>query len=184
MPTRFWIVTGGAVCIAFIAGSFALRGVISPVGGAESRRVQPPASAWTSETILRKQAIKVVRPEFPISAIISRSTGVAVAKVYLDRSGHVSQVEVLRSPTPAISGSMSAALSHWVFSPPTAPDGRPLLLSGKISFYFEIQGNKAEVLDPANAGYVGRWPLDSNVQRRSNTVVGSGGVTVSHGKSE
>jgi TonB family protein len=153
--TNYWTIAGITFSIAAVAVVFTVGGAVTPSAGRGQQSVQAPLSGWTSETILRKQAVKTVLPEFPAAALEAHRTGVAVAMVYLDLSGHVSRVQVLRSPARAIADSMSAALSQWVFRPLLTADGRLVLISGKITFYFEIEGNKALVLDPSSVGYVG-----------------------------
>jgi len=155
-----WTAIGIVFFIAVVAIVFRIGAAIAPFSSRADLGTQSPASGWTSETILRKKAVKTVLPEFPVSATREHRSGVAVAMVYLDVRGHVSKVEVLRSPAPAIADSMSVALSQWIFEPFTTPDGQTLLISGKITFYFEIEHNKGVVLDPASVGYVGRWPPD------------------------
>jgi Gram-negative bacterial TonB protein C-terminal len=119
---------------------------------------EPAAPPWASELMLRGMAVKTVMPVFPVSAVRAHRKGVAVAMVYVDPTGHVSRVETVRSPTQSISDSMSNALSQWTFK--LEPGMR--IISGKITFYFEYEGDKPVVLDPANAGYVGEWPLESS----------------------
>jgi hypothetical protein len=161
---RLRVTSGIVVSVVAVAAVIAVGRVASSLSsgkpvGITRESAQPPISGTTSETFLRKWAVKTVMPEFPTSAIREHRIGVAVAIVYLDLSGRVSKVEILRSPAPAIADSMSAALSQWIFRPEPLPDGRPVLLSGKITFYFEIEGNKGVVLDPSSVGYVGESPL-------------------------
>lgn len=161
--SKAWLrVTSGVLVVSVVGvvALFAVGRVASSLTGRMAtggtrQSAQPPVSGWTLERFLRKWAVKTVTPEFPISAIREHKSGVAVAMVYLDLDGRVSKVEILRSPSPAIADSMSAALSQWIFRPEPTPDGSPILISGKITFYFEIEGNKGVVRDPESAGYVG-----------------------------
>jgi TonB family protein len=160
MPrVRFWIMTAVIVLVAIAALVATLDRTLPLLAAGESATMHKPASGWTSETILRKQAIATEIPEYPARAIHAHRSGVAVAMVYLNLAGHVSQVEILRSPGPAISESMRSSLSRWRFKPFRMPNGDPMLISGKITFYFELQKNRGVVLDPAEVGYVGQWPL-------------------------
>jgi outer membrane biosynthesis protein TonB len=154
--TNYWTIAGVTTfAIAAIAAVLTVGVAVTPSVGRGQQGMQAPLSGWTSEAILRKQAVKTVLPEFPAAALEAHRTGVAVAMVYLDLSGHVSRVQVLRAPARAIADSMSAALSQWIFRPLRTADGRLVLISGKITFYFEIEGNQALVLDPSSLGYVG-----------------------------
>jgi TonB family protein len=118
-------------------------------------------TATTSEQVLRAHATKVVRPAFPADASRHQQTGVAVAEVHLNPAGLVSQVEILEAPTPSIAQSVSEAVAQWQFTPFTMSSGEPMLLSAKLTFYFEMKGGKGVVLNPADTGYVGKWPETS-----------------------
>jgi TonB family protein len=122
---------------------------------------QAVSRGTTSEQVLRAHAIKIVRPSFPPEARLHRQTGVAVAEVQLDPAGRVSQVQILEAPALAIAQSVSEAVAQWQFTPFNSQSGGPMILSAKLTFYFEIKAGKAMVLEPVDAGYVGRWPESS-----------------------
>jgi TonB family protein len=124
------------------------------------------ASGWTWEIVLRQFAINSVRPEYPEDSLREKRTGVAVVKVYLGPDGHVNGVEVLEAPTPSIASSVSRAAAQWQFKPFDS-DGKKYSVWGKLTFYFEIKKGKGYVLDPADAGYVGRWPQPSPIHNHS-----------------
>jgi TonB family protein len=116
---------------------------------------QQPYLASTSEAVLRASALKIVRPAYPLGAVQSRQTGVAVAQIYVDDRGLVGKVEVLEAPSPSIAESVREALGRWKFEPEM--DGRGVEVRGKITYYFVISKDKSAVLEPKDAPYVGRW---------------------------
>jgi TonB family protein len=118
---------------------------------------QSPLRGRTSEAILRRMATMTVVPTFPEDAASRNETGVAVSEIQLDISGHVTAVRVLQAPSRSISDSVSVALQKWEFRPPLGPDHKPILISGKVTFYFEKVGGVGHVYNPSDLGYVGTW---------------------------
>jgi TonB family protein len=118
---------------------------------------QTPTRGHTSEATLRRIATKTILPSFPDDAARDNKTGVAVSEIQIDTGGHVSVVKVLEAPSPSIAESVSTALQKWEFRPLLDSDRKPVLLSGKITFYFEKVSGVPHVYDPIAIGYVGRW---------------------------
>lgn len=123
------------------------------------RSQRQPITATTPEGGLRQSVTRVVQPLFPLQAILDHDIGVAVADVHVDAKGHVVSVQVLEAPAQCIAQSVSAAVRQWQFKPFSTSNGAPVLVSSLLTFYFEIEDGKGVVLDPDEAGYVGRWPL-------------------------
>lgn len=119
---------------------------------------QSQVRATTSGKVIRSMATKVVRPLFPEDAFHNRKVGVAVAKISLAANGYVLAVEVIETPTASIADSVRSAVAQWQFKPFRTKQGQAMLVSGKLTFYFEIRGGKGVVLDPTEAGYVGTYP--------------------------
>ncbi|MFZ0821591.1 MAG: energy transducer TonB [Candidatus Acidiferrales bacterium] len=114
--------------------------------------------ASTSERALRLHIINAPTPAFPIDALKRGKYGVVVASLDLDASGRVADVRILESPTSSMGDSVAKAISSWQFRPFKRKDGQPMRMSGKLTFYFELRGKEGIVLDPSQAGYVGRFP--------------------------
>ncbi len=117
-----------------------------------------PVTTTTSEAILRSTALKTVHPVCPIGMVRNGHADVAVAKVYLSVVGTVKHVDMLESPSSAVSQAVSHAVAQWTFRPPPPIKGRPIERSAKLTFYFITRGGRCSVLDPSEAPYVGRWP--------------------------
>jgi TonB family protein len=119
------------------------------------------------ERILREHAIKTVRPIYPADALRNRQTGVVVVNARITNTGEVSGVQVLEAPSESIAVSVSQAVARWRFTPILGFKERPEAVSGKLTFYFEMINRNGVVLDPQEAGYVGRWHQKLNASRFS-----------------
>ena len=126
------------------------------VGGNGQANV--PGTGWTMERVLREQATKTVRPEYPETALKHHQVGVAVVNIHLATDGSVSRARILEAPSEAIGQSVCDAVLQWRFNPILGAEGKPEAVSGKLTFYFEIIGSKGFALDPQDVGYVGHWP--------------------------
>jgi TonB family protein len=120
----------------------------------------------TSELNLRRQALRIVLPTYPSVAVRGHKTGVAVAKIYVGADGTVSGSELLESPTPSIADAVSRAVAQWQFKPFVWSDGKSVVVSSVLTFYFEFRNGKPVVLNPDEAGYVGKWPNTSRGETR------------------
>ena len=125
------------------------------------------STTTTSERILRTMKISGDLPSFPSDAFRSCSFGVAVASVQLDPKGKVSSIQMLQSPAPSISKSISQTLSNWRFKPYFLKNGQQVVFSGLLTFYFEPKDGRPVVLNPNETGYVGHWPLMQSRTGRS-----------------
>jgi TonB family protein len=142
-----------------------IRTVVIAVGGVAAIALAAAAqelsrasiATFTSESVLRRAVVKSLRPACPAGNVVGTAAGVAVVKVDLEPSGRVMHVQVLESPSPAVSDSVSTAVSQWIFEPQAPVGGRPQSVSGKLTFYFARGVGGCEVLYPAEAHYVGRW---------------------------
>jgi TonB family protein len=114
-------------------------------------------SGTTSEALLRKSALTMVRPAYPEADRKAATTGVVVAAVTLTESGIVRRIKVLEAPSPSMATSVSEAVTNWHFKPWPPIEGRPVSISAKLTFYFVRDRRQYSVLNPSEAGYVGRW---------------------------
>ncbi|HET6862102.1 MAG TPA: energy transducer TonB [Pyrinomonadaceae bacterium] len=105
--------------------------------------------ATLPERTLRKWAKITVMPVFPTESKNRKSQGVAVAEVQIDELGNVSKVEVLEAPDPPIAKALIVAIKQWKFEPgKDDSDGKPIRMQGKLTFYFVIEGQTAQVKNP------------------------------------
>ena len=111
-----------------------------------------------SELNLRKAALVSVLPEYPKTAMKNHVEGVLVAQITVDEKGNISKIVILDTPAASIGKSAAQAIYQWRFQP-FIIDGHAVNITGKLTFYFRIDHQKAIVLNPIDAGYVGRWSM-------------------------
>ncbi len=99
-------------------------------------------------------------PIYPKDEVQNRKHGVCVVSIILDANGRVTSVQALETPTISMFNSVAKAVAQWTFKPFKSQDGEPILMSGRLTFYFEIKNGKGLVLDPKDAGYVGTYPVN------------------------
>ena len=68
---------------------------------------------------------------------------------------------VIQAPTECAGVAVRQAVKQWRFKPYHLANGRAVLWSGLLTFYFEIRNGKGVVLNPNDAGYIGHWPMTS-----------------------
>lgn len=99
------------------------------------------------ESHLRKAALTSLPPVIPVNFTKDCREGVAVATVWVDAAGNVSDVQIETAPSPSTGASMVDALRQWRFM--TGQEmNEPTGYMGKITYYFlEVDGHP-RVLDP------------------------------------
>jgi TonB family protein len=110
----------------------------------------PPAPRL-AEVSIRKNAKKVVMPEYPEESIKLGSKGLAVVQLLYDETGVVTHVKVLEAPDTYIKEAVTAAVRQWTFEPSHArtPNGPLIKIQGKLTFYFVINDRgEAKVENP------------------------------------
>ncbi len=132
-----------------------------PISGCKAGARSPsspltPISGHTDETILRRSIVYAVLPEYPPSSVARGSYGVAVARVDLDVHGNVDTVRIYEAPDKDTAEAVIRALHKWKFKELKSASGTPYLLNGVITFYFALKDNTGIVLNPDQAGYIGR----------------------------
>ncbi len=118
----------------------------------------PPRLTRTSEAIFRRSTIAVVRPDCPHAAIPDGTTTVGIVAVSVGSRGRVVNAEPLEPLSGPIADAMRLAAERSRFQPLPEINGRPELLTATLTFYFSRHGTQCDVLEPSEAGYVGRWP--------------------------
>jgi TonB family protein len=106
-----------------------------------------PDRVQVAEFVLRKYVVKSEMPAFPNSSFRRQNQGVSVSSVSVDDHGLVTNVSVWEAPDKEIAKSIERSLRHWKFKPPTI-GGRPVPISGKLTFYFSIENGKPSVRNP------------------------------------
>ena len=106
-----------------------------------------PHSVRMGEGVLRMKATTVVRPAFPDVSLKKEVTGVVVAGIEIDEKGDVESVTILQSPSKEIGSAVKKALERWRFSPTTIKR-KPVRVTGKLTFYYEIENGVGLVLSP------------------------------------
>jgi len=120
--------------------------------------LEPAAHAQRGVTVkvdensLRKIAVKRVMPGYPEESIKKGAKGVTVTELTVNSKGDVVELEVLEAPDEVIKQAVAGAVNQWKFKP-TAAEGRPVSLKGKLTFYFVIDGRGgARVENPRQFG--------------------------------
>jgi hypothetical protein len=72
--------------------------------------------------------------------------------VTVSMEGTVEQVTLLEAPSDSIGRATVDAVERWQF---TLITKKRVTVSGKLTFYFTLEGNKGRVLYPSEAGYIG-----------------------------
>lgn len=106
-----------------------------------------------TEQSLRKLAVKQKMPEYPAESLKTKAAGVAVAQVVVGVDGRIEEVRLLQAPDDHTAVAVKAALAQWEFRPLTAGPGssEKRRASGKLYFYFDVQGGSGRVLLPEEA---------------------------------
>lgn len=105
--------------------------------------------ATVPEKTLRKFAKIVVMPKYPDASQRAGAQGVAVAHLDINEEGTVSKVELLEAPDEATGSAVVMALKMWTFERPIEDTtGKPIRLSGKLTFYFVIENGHGVVRNP------------------------------------
>lgn len=142
--------------IATIVGAGAgvtLAVLASPVLGAFS---PSPRQTLTSEAVLRAGALYLPRPVCLPNAIAAGTVVVSVAEVQVLSSGRVLNVDVLDPDGGPLQKAMTHAASQSRFKPLQLVNGRPEVMTAKLTYYFKGRDDGCDVLEPHRAGYVGR----------------------------
>ncbi len=127
--------------------------VIAPV----PLRAQSGAETKTTvaDDPIRGFAESTVLPLYPESSKRAHETGVAVAQIRLDQKRRLQQVDVLEAPSDAIKAAVIEALQKWRFRAASDdPPGTNLAgatLTGKVTFYFYVSGDRYVVAGPKEA---------------------------------
>lgn len=112
-----------------------------------------------TEMELRKHAVSLVVPTFPVEGNFDEPQGVSVAVILVSFDGSVVNARVLHAPSPAVARAMKDALSQWRFNFADVPDrSTSAYLTGKITYYFIAHNGRNRVLEPSQCPYIGPRP--------------------------
>lgn len=108
-----------------------------------------PEPLQAHEAGLRRIAIEKPEPEYPLTSIEQRVSGVAVASVLIDVDGRTKRVEVLEAPDEQIAASLKKAIAQWRFPPPSIiGSSEHFEMTGKLTYYFDVIDGKGVVSSP------------------------------------
>ena len=99
------------------------------------------------EAGIRAAAIAAPKPAYPAALLAKKTTGVSVVSLIVDTEGKPRSVIVLDAPDPLMAESARTAVERWTFHPITA-GGRPVAMSSKLTFYFQVRNGAGVVLNP------------------------------------
>jgi TonB family protein len=86
--------------------------------------------------LLQASAVRRVEPAYPVAARNARVAGIVVVEVLVDENGNVLRAEAICGPQ-GLRGSSEAAARGWRFRP-TALSGKPVKVTGTITFNFRL----------------------------------------------
>jgi TonB family protein len=119
---------------------------ISPLAPPDSRgggavllssQAIPPAGEQPGEPYIQPRLLRSVAPTVPEQMRQQRLEGDVVAVMHINRLGQVSQVEILKSPAPMLSDSVSSALKRWVYAP-MVRNGATVPFQVRQSYHFRL----------------------------------------------
>jgi TonB family protein len=119
--------------VLFVATAAAAGGEYTPQSGGPRR---------VGELGLRRAATVAPKPVFPIAAIQTGTEGVVVVGIQIDAAGEVESTHVLESPDVDMADAVLDAVRRWRFR------GATKSRTGKLTFYFRIEGTTGRVLSP------------------------------------
>jgi len=117
------------------------------------------------ESTLLQYARHYTVPAYSPELIDRHVQGVAVVEVLISDKGDVKSLRMVQAPDPVIAASVEQAVRQWTFAPlmwdtstkatfPWDPSGKyshdsiPLWYSGKLTFYYKLDGSRAVVENP------------------------------------
>ncbi len=121
--------------------------ITQPLSTALAGQNKQPVLAKVPEPVFRRLINKLVIPVYPDGAKKRGEHGVAVAQIRLDEQGNLTDVQVLESPSGEIGEAVTNAVRQCKFKAATTDDG-PVLVEGKLTFYFVIEGGRGRVENP------------------------------------
>jgi TonB family protein len=102
------------------------------------RQFAGPTAAEESEgvVVLNGKALSMPRPEYPVTAVVRRLTGMVVVKVEVDEAGNVVAARDMCLGPPYFSEAAVAAARKARFTPTTI-NGQPVRVRGVIQYNFQ-----------------------------------------------
>jgi TonB family protein len=99
------------------------------------------------EKLIRERASRTFLPDYPPLAKKHRATGVVVAEVEIDQTGHVANVKILQAPDLSIETAVTKVVRQWEFKV-TIIDGSPVRIKSKLTFYYALENGNFRVNNP------------------------------------
>jgi len=124
------VVPGGMLLMALT--------LVPVTGAARQEQSVRPHRVTIHEFDGRQLATRTTLPEFPKDALQSHAHGVAVVEVTFGVDGRVAEVRPLQAPDAACESAVVRAVRQWEFKSLNGPNGRPAIVTTKLTFYFEI----------------------------------------------
>lgn len=121
----------------------------------EQNQPAPASSPTASPIPADSTALELVSappPDYPLEAAAKGLQGIAWIQLHISESGDVASTEIL-SGDPILANAAALAMKQWKFKP-FIRDGRPVRVSRKMSYNFEIKGKGADpcaVVEAASA---------------------------------
>ena len=106
---------------------------------------QRPVRRCIPEFAARRQAEKVVMPDYPSNTDSTVSKAVVLAAVLFDERGKMVKANVYESPGPEFAEAVTRALEQWKLTLVYDSTGRPVETKTAIRFHFIFEDGKGRV---------------------------------------
>lgn len=94
---------------------------------------------------IRQMAFDAPLPGYPEEARAAGAQGLAIAAVHFEADGNYADLEVLASPHPAITKSVTSTIRRWRLKPIIMPGGMRARAQGELRFRYVIDGAEYRV---------------------------------------
>ena len=121
--------------------------ITQPLGAMVRGETQRPTLVKVPESVLRKLISKFVMPDYPEGSRERGEQGVAVAEIQVNEAGALTDVRMLEAPSDEIKDAVVNAIRQCKFRSGATDDG-PVLMDGKLTFYFVIENGRGTVKNP------------------------------------
>ncbi len=117
----------------------------SGVAGAYQEKSKAEGGKDAAKTATQKKdvnepvLVSKVNPAYPAEAKKNKVEGEVVLKTTIGIDGSVLNVEVVKSPDPALSAAAADAVKQWKYKPATTKKGKPVQVIATVTVNFKLK---------------------------------------------
>ena len=101
--------------------------------------------------VLRSSAVYTELPTYPEIDVRNHIGGLVAAEITVRTDGSVGIVNIIQQPDQSIGQALAQALKRWRFTPARSMTGELFECTGRLLFYFTIEGGVGHVIDANEA---------------------------------